>query len=626
MRMGTPVWLGAVLGLGLWVSCGGGGSRPNAVAPPVPVPREGQVLPAFQTVKTAGLGAGAPLPLVPLEHRWEDLATFMRVAASIQYFHPSDGVADTNWDEFLQYGSYTVASRPASQSLGACLGELFAPMAPQVRFGGGASDEPQGALLAAWIRKGYKDREASATSTYMAERRLMARDKMATAEEGPRVTQARLTVNGLPVAIPLVQAWDGQRTLPPSQGFRMPASWSLSNLPDDPYLGLAVAGKAWGVLRTFFPYFEAVGLDWEQELLPLLRACAGPTNRAAALDRALRLALTRLQDNHAVMPSLVPQEAAAYLPVVMDWIEGRVVILHSRTTDIQRGWEVLRVNGTPITELVEAVRPTCLKNDRHARTSILSGYAGLSRQKRDSVVTLELRDGAGQLKTFPLIANQDAEVYGEAFRFRDFYNLPLTQWLEPGLLYANLSDAVDDSAIRQVNAELSRAKGVVFDLRRYPKAFSMVELFARFSTQTVNSLPMRHLWPSGPDEAPRYLVSPQSTPGIGDLRIPALVICSRSSQSYNEHVLGYAQSAGLKIMGEPTSGANGNITTMTFSQLPGFSITFTGMELRQHDLSRFHGVGILPDLLRPRTVESIRKGNDEVLEAAQAWVRERMPR
>ena len=43
----------------------------------------------------------------------------------------------------------------------------------------------------------------------------------------------------------------------------------------------------------------------------------------------------------------------------------------------------------------------------------------------------------------------------------------------------------------------------------------------------------------------------------------------------------------------------------------------------KHDGSRLHGIGFLPDIYVTRTVAAVRRGEDECLEAALTYLRER---
>jgi C-terminal processing protease CtpA/Prc len=68
------------------------------------------------------------------------------------------------------------------------------------------------------------------------------------------------------------------------------------------------------------------------------------------------------------------------------------------------------------------------------------------------------------------------------------------------------------------------------------------------------------------------------------------------------------------IVGRPTAGANGNVNPFTLSGQ--YQVYWTGMRVQKHDRSQHHLVGIRPDVRATRTVEGVRAGTDEVLQAA----------
>ena len=85
--------------------------------------------------------------------------------------------------------------------------------------------------------------------------------------------------------------------------------------------------------------------------------------------------------------------------------------------------------------------------------------------------------------------------------------------------------------------------------------------------------------------------------------------------SYSESLAGYfAAHANGTIVGEPSAGANGNVSRV---ELPGgFDFRFTGMRVTTHDGKTFHTKGFQPDIVVKPTLEGIRAGRDEVLERA----------
>lgn len=87
--------------------------------------------------------------------------------------------------------------------------------------------------------------------------------------------------------------------------------------------------------------------------------------------------------------------------------------------------------------------------------------------------------------------------------------------------------------------------------------------------------------------------------------------------SASETILQYAKSAKIgRSVGEATGGTNGNVST--FDTVGGLRVRFTGLRTINQDDSRFHGIGIIPDIVVHPTPEGMRAGRDELLETAMA--------
>jgi C-terminal processing protease CtpA/Prc len=90
--------------------------------------------------------------------------------------------------------------------------------------------------------------------------------------------------------------------------------------------------------------------------------------------------------------------------------------------------------------------------------------------------------------------------------------------------------------------------------------------------------------------------------------------------SYAESVMGYVADRKLAtIVGSPTAGTNGNVSTFTVPS--GATVGFTGMRVTGHDgRAPFHLIGVAPHIPVTPTLAGLREGRDEVLERALAFV------
>ena len=90
--------------------------------------------------------------------------------------------------------------------------------------------------------------------------------------------------------------------------------------------------------------------------------------------------------------------------------------------------------------------------------------------------------------------------------------------------------------------------------------------------------------------------------------------------SQSEHTALFFEAANdTTFIGMPTAGANGDVTRF---RLPGgFTVSFTGHDVRHADGRQLQRVGIQPHIRVAPTIDGLRSGRDEVLERALAFLK-----
>ena len=84
----------------------------------------------------------------------------------------------------------------------------------------------------------------------------------------------------------------------------------------------------------------------------------------------------------------------------------------------------------------------------------------------------------------------------------------------------------------------------------------------------------------------------------------------------------YKQAPNAIVMGSTTAGADGNYSIIT---LPGgLKAIFTGLGIYYPDKSETQQIGIVPDIEVKSTIQGIREGRDEVLEAAIDYINKKV--
>ena len=361
---------------------------------------------------------------------------------------------------------------------------------------------------------------------------------------------------------------------------------------------LAAVALAWNVFQHFYPYFDVVGTNWPSALRRALQSASTDPDELAFLATLRRL-VAELQDGHGNV--FHPSEPAPFVPsIVWSWIENQLVVTVGGA-GLQRGDIVGQVNRRPAAAAL-AERELYISGATpqwkryHAVRVLLAG-------PQDSELTVEVA-GRGSVtlrRTVPL--NEMREPRPDK-----------VAELRPGITYVDL-DRVNDQEFNAALPRLEASKGIVFDLRGYPRVTpaTIAHLLDQAVTCAQWHIPVV-LYPDRRNMTFNFSNWPVQ-PKAPRLRGKVAFLTDGRAISYAETYLGIIEHYKLAaIVGEPTAGTNGNVNPFT---LPGgYRVSWTGMKVLKHDGSAHHGVGIQPTVRVSRTVRGVREGRDEVLEAA----------
>lgn len=577
---------------------------------------EGRPGPVQRPRAAAGPGDEPARALSPQGLR--NLSAFAELYGIVRYFHPSDEGADADWGAFAMLGVEQVegARTPAElavrlRSLFAPLGgsvEIFASPAPPRRLGR-PIQRPRGSGNAVrWRHVGLGEYGGggSYSSTRIDAEAVLEDDIVEVALDG-----------GVSARVPLALWRDSEgRTIPRGRGALPPSRKPAGFVPAgfDRTTRLAAVVEAWTVLQHGYPYFDVVEVDWERQLGTALAAAAlDPDDQA--FHRTLRRMVSTLQDGHGNVA--YASANTGILPLAWDEVEGSLLVtaVGQGVSRIAPGDVVTHIGGRPVEEVMSelgAMISGSRQWTRHrARAEALAGMTG-------QTVELRVVGPHGAARSVPL-AYRAVQAGGAVSAPQPE---PIAE-LAPGILYVDL-DRVTDEMMRARDADLAAARGLVFDLRGYPR--TSPGFLTRIARRPVQSA---HF------EAPVFLRPNREgvTFGDGAWNLEPMApswtrnvafITNGSAISYAESVLGVVAGNELgDIVGEATAGANGNVA---FQVLPGaYRVTWTGMRVRNRDGTRHHLRGVQPTVPVSRTIAGARAGRDEMLERALALVRSRIP-
>ncbi|MCS4200953.1 S41 family peptidase [Salinibacter ruber] len=371
---------------------------------------------------------------------------------------------------------------------------------------------------------------------------------------------------------------------------------------------------AWNVFQHFYPYFEAVDVDWDAVLTRTFRRALADDTSTTEFVQTLRRMVAQLEDGHGRVHHS-QESSSSGLPVRFGRIGDEIVVVDTaghldRTLCPDIGDVVVSIGGRPPEQRLQERKLYISGSPQWTEGRALQK---LGRGDPGSPVSLTVR--RVNAENTCKVTRSDRRIPWRQLRVDDRPNTVDT--LRAGVRYVDLTRA-EWPTLRQHLGELADADRVVFDLRGYPTGGAR-KLLPHLSGDTLQSARFQVpqlIYPDqknlvGYDASGRWTLPPEEPQITGDVAF----LTGPGAISYAESIMGIVGHYDLgTIVGQPTAGTNGNINPF---ELPGgYKVWWTGMRVRKHDGSQHHLVGIRPDIEAERTIEGVRNGRDEVLEKA----------
>ena len=393
------------------------------------------------------------------------------------------------------------------------------------------------------------------------------------------------------------------------------AAYPDIGLPDAGYQLLALY-RFWNIIEYWFPYRDVIGGNWDNELTIFIPRIA-LAKTGDSYKQQLMALIARVNDTHANLWSSLtvrPPIGACQIPVTLRFIENQAVVTgYSHTesgpaTGLRVGDVVTALDGVAVADLVErwtpyyaaSNPPTRLRDIARSMTRGSCGEAAV-RVRRDRE-TLELKPTRAPESAVNPTAGRTHDRPGETFRK-----------LSADVAYLKLSSVQASQASSYIGSAAG-TKGLVIDIRNYPSEFVVFALgsllvdrgteFARFTRgDPVN--PGAFHWDkvlSLQPAAPRY-------------KGKIVILVDESSQSQSEYTaMAFRSAPDATVVGSTTAGADGNVSAIP---LPGgLRSMISGIGVFYPDKRPTQRIGIIADVEAKPTIQGIRSGRDEVLEAA----------
>ena len=415
--------------------------------------------------------------------------------------------------------------------------------------------------------------------------------------------------NGLNMRMPLAVWADAKQTYPVATVEPVQRDFAIRDLP----VRIAAVISAWGTLSLFYPYFSDQKIDWSASLRPALISVAAAKS-SSETHEALSWMVARLQDDHArVMHAAAPINGV--LPIALRRFANKLVVVGGlpEYASVFPGLEVFAIDGVPALAAYDRVHARVSAatpgwHDYAARWYLTLGPAGSFRR-----VHVRSPDGTESQHLLPLVAR---DVYGAAVKEKR----PATGTeVAPGVYYVDLEGLTSKTWQGLVPA-LQNARAVLIDLRGYTTNAG-IDALAHFTDREIFS-PEWQTPLVGSTATTNYLVSQWSIrPARDQVTAPLVALIDGRAASAVETIAQIIRDNKLGMfVGETTGGTNGSVNTFT---VPGeFTVRFTGLRANGPGGVTIQGRGITPDKLVVPTLDGVRAGRDEILEAGIAAAQE----
>ena len=370
--------------------------------------------------------------------------------------------------------------------------------------------------------------------------------------------------------------------------------------------------RFWNIIEYWAPYRDVIGEDWDSVLRQSIPKVALAKDRPG-YELAMMEVIARVNDTHSNLWTSLqvrPPLGRCKLPVKVRFLGSDAVVAGytdeaaGKATGLLPGDVITAMDNTPVAKLVQAWRPYYAASNEPAR----------------------LRDIAQELHRGPCggaslrIRRANSELDVQATRTPEVRSLKTHdragdtfQMLSGGIAYLKLSTIKQADIPRHMEAAAG-TKGLVIDIRNYPSEFVVFALgqylverptnFVRFTLPDLSN-PGAFYWSQGAT----------LRPGKMHYAGKVIILIDEISQSQAEYTaLAFRSSERARIIGSTTAGADGNISS--FNMPGGLGSVISGIGIFHPDKRPTQRVGIIPDIEVIPTIEGMRAGRDEVLEAA----------
>lgn len=388
----------------------------------------------------------------------------------------------------------------------------------------------------------------------------------------------------------------------------------------DSGLNLLTLFRLWNVIEYYAPNRSLTLHPWDEVLSTYIRLVGAETDPVRFSRLYMRL-IRELNDGHAYAP-IEMLFGQRMLPVWPLQAEGRLFVGYSGDSLLERGDEVVAIDGEPISERLELLREYASRSNEASLRQALRYYGLCTR--RDTAEVVRRRAGVcDTLRVATVPYGSVSPLYDPAQLEQPPFRLLADS---VGYIYAG---TFSREHLAQVVQTLPRTRALIIDLRTYPLKVdgALIALIGQ-SLRTESVVVRQALYQTLALPGLFYRQEQWLFEDFGEVAARCtepykgrvILLVDEMTQSNPEfQAMAFQSCPQTLTIGSPTSGANGSIVWIP---LPGQLTSFSGVGTLYPDGTQTQTVGVRLDIEVLPTAEGLQAGRDEVLERALELARQ----
>ncbi len=373
--------------------------------------------------------------------------------------------------------------------------------------------------------------------------------------------------------------------------------------------------RFWNVMEYNFPYKYLTDHAWTDVLPTYLPKFLKPESEAD-FNATLYMLTAEINDSHGRLMfngTLEGTPAAAFrqkrLPVgLTESAEGKIVVF-TDYPELNAGDVITEVEGKPVKKIMEDLAPYTTASNPASLSRNMRGYIlaynslplSIKIERDGKIIPVELRSGSAVS-----VLRKTMDEYKKEHKDIVFLNVGRMQSTE---LVTIIKDNMD-------------AKGIVFDLREYPRDFfSFFKLTEILLPDTAINLWFSSQILSYPGNYKKYNECPIGYKNPDYFKGKVAVLVNEGTQSLGEMTaIALRNAPNAAVIGSQTSGADGNATSFNMPY-DGMAVGYTVLGAYYPNWGQCQRTGVKIDIEVRPTVEDIKNKKDVLIEKAIEYIR-----